>query len=127
MLDGGAGHDTLNGGVGSDTLIGGTGFDAYVFNTTLGAANVDRITGFSVPNDVMHLDNAVFTGLPNGGLAPAAFFRGPGPHDTNDRIIYNAATGGLFFDPDGTGAAATVRFATLAPGLALSSTDFLVI
>ncbi len=43
------------------------------------------------------------------------------------RIIYNSANGGLFFDADGNGAKAAVKFAILAVGLNLTSQDFVVI
>ena len=36
----------------------------------------------------------------------------------------NAATGGLFYDSDGTGAAAAIQFATLSKNLALTFTSF---
>jgi serralysin len=59
-LDGGVGNDVLNGGLGSDVLTGGAGRDAFVFNTALGAANIDQITDFSVPDDTIRLENGVF-------------------------------------------------------------------
>ena len=52
-------------------------------------------------------------GLATGTLAAAAFRIGAAAADASDRIIYNDDTGALFFDQDGTGGAAQVRFATL--------------
>jgi serralysin len=42
------------------------------------------------------------------------------------RIVYNPTSGVLFYDSDGSGPAAPVRFARLPAGLALTSNDFLV-
>jgi Ca2+-binding RTX toxin-like protein len=47
--------------------------------------------------------------------------------DANDRVIYNNATGALFYDADGTGAIAAVQFAEVTPSLALTNLDFLVV
>ncbi|MBY0565787.1 MAG: hypothetical protein K2P70_00625 [Hyphomonadaceae bacterium] len=125
-LDGSNGNDTVNGGLGADTLYGGAGADAFVFSTTLGGGNVDSIVGFSVVDDIIHLDVSVFTGIGLGVLAANAFVIGAAALDADDRIIYNAATGALFYDADGDGAGAAVQFATLAPGLGgLTSADFL--
>ena len=44
-----------------------------------------------------------------------------------DRIVYDKATGALFYDADGTGGAAQIRFATLAKGLKMTYADFFVI
>ena len=114
ILSAGAGSDTLNGGAGADTLIGGLGNDIFVFSTVLGSTNVDTILGFTCSSDVIQLENAIFTGLTTTGtLAASAFVTGTAAADANDRIIYNASTGDLFYDADGTGATAAVKFATL--------------
>ncbi|MEZ5960027.1 MAG: hypothetical protein R3C30_06315 [Hyphomonadaceae bacterium] len=97
-----------------------------MFSTAIGGGNVDAIIGFSVADDTIELSNAVFTGLSAGALDANAFVIGAAAADADDRIIYNSATGQLFFDADGTGAGAAILFATLAPGLALTSADFII-
>ncbi|HYI47238.1 MAG TPA: hypothetical protein VEX35_02125, partial [Allosphingosinicella sp.] len=67
------------------------------------------------------------TGLTPGSLPAGAFVTGSAAGDADDRIIYNGATGQLYFDADGNGAGAAVQFATLSPGLALTGSDFFVI
>jgi Ca2+-binding RTX toxin-like protein len=135
-LVGGAGNDTLfglggidalNGGLDTDTLIGGTGGDSYVFSTTLSASNIDIVIGFATGSDHILLDDAVFTALPTGALAAGAFRTGTAAGDGDDRIIYDPATGALFYDPDGTGATAQIQFAVLQGAPALAVTDFVVI
>ena len=126
-LAGVSGNDVLDGGLGADQLQGGAGLDVFAFTTALGAGNVDAISGFSVADDTIQLENAVFTGLAAGALAAGAFNTGAAATQADDRIIYNSATGALLFDADGGGAGAAVQFATLAGGLALTSADFLVI
>ena len=78
-------------------------------------------------DDRMQLDDAVFVGLAIGTLSAAAFATGAGALDATDRIVYNAATGALYFDSDGIGAAAQLRFAQLTPGLTLTNADFEII
>ena len=75
----------------------------------------------------MRLENAFMPGLANGTLAASAFRVGTTAIDASDRIIYNDDTGELFFDQDGTGAAAKVQFAEIDPGLAMSNQEFFVI
>jgi len=125
---GNSGANSLNGGISNDTLTGGTGSDNFIFNTTLGASNVDRITDFNVVADTIRLENAIFIGLANGTLAASAFVRNTfgNAADASDRIIYETDTGGLFFDRDGTGAAAKIQFATVQTNLALTNADFFV-
>jgi Ca2+-binding RTX toxin-like protein len=103
-LDGGTGNDVLIGGYGLDTLTGGAGADVFVFNAPLVTGNADTITDFTVGEDKIYLDKAVFG-------ADAL---------TSNLLAYNEATGALTYD--GT------LFATLDnhPTLALTSVNFIV-
>lgn len=111
-MDGGAGGDTLNGQQGSDLMAGGAGADRFVFNTAPAAGNIDTIADFTPGADKLQLDDAVF-----GGLSAA----------TLDRIVYDSASGGLFFDADAAGPGAARQFAVVGTGLALTTADFEVI
>ena len=62
-----------------------------------------------------------------GVLASGAFWIGSAAHDADDRIIYNPNSGALFFDKDGTGGSAAVRFATVSAGLSMTNNDFVVV
>ena len=128
-LQGGAGTDTLKGGVGNDTLTGGTDADTFVFNTALNAlTNVDDITNFEVGIDQIGLENSIFTKLAAIGTLSADFFHvGTGAADLNDFIIYDDATGALYYDSNGSAAGQQVQFAHLDPGLSLTHTDFFVV
>lgn len=125
-LDGGAGNDTLAGGAGADILTGGTGADIFVFDAPFAGA-IDTITDFSPKDDTIRLENAIFTGLPTGTLASSAFQIGTAAQDASDRVIYDPASGALYFDADGSGAAAAQQFAQLTPGLALTRADFSIV
>ena len=129
MLDGGTGNDTLNGGVGMDTLIGGAGRDVYFFNTALGADNVDSILGFNTVDDTIRLENTgVFSALPAGTLAAAAFVVGTAATSSAHRILYDNVSGNVFYDADGTGAAGPVLFATLVDVVGtVTRSDFTVV
>jgi VCBS repeat-containing protein len=127
VLVGFGGDDLLIGGTGNDYLDGGAGADTFAFTSALNAAtNVDMIAGFSSADDVIVLDHAVFAGLGPGPLAAGAFATGAAAHDADDRIIYDSATGAIYFDSDGNGAGAAIQFASVAPGTALTFSDFYV-
>ncbi|MER9560173.1 calcium-binding protein [Mesorhizobium sp. M0323] len=126
-IQGNAGANVISGGGGADILTGNGGNDAFVFNSALGAGNIDKVTDFNKLQDKIQLDDAVFAGLKLGGLSSDAFFAGTAAHDSSDHIIYNSSTGALSFDSDGIGGAAQIQFATLSPGLSLAAGSFLVI
>jgi Ca2+-binding RTX toxin-like protein len=131
-LAGGSGHDQLYGGTGNDVLTGGAGKDAFIFNAVLSTGsqlpgNIDRIVDFSIKDDTIWVDDAIFLGLKRGTLKAANFHIGAKARDSGDKIIYNKATGELFYDRDGSGQAAQTKFATLAKGLKLTYDDFLVV
>lgn len=126
-LDGGAGNDLLDGGSGADILTGGTGADIFAFMNGLGGGNLDAITDYVVADDTIRLNDAAFGGLPLGALNASAFVIGSAAADANDRIIYNSATGALWFDADGNGAGAAIQFATLGTGLAMTAAEFVIV
>jgi Ca2+-binding RTX toxin-like protein len=129
LLVGNSGANLLSGGAGNDILIGGAGADSFLFNIGLSAAtNVDTIADFSVADDTIHLDNAVFTALATvGTLAATAFTVGAAAADALDRIIYNSSTGAISYDSDGNGGSAAIAVAQVGTGLALTNADFLVV
>ena len=127
QLKGGDGDDNLSGGAGRDQLFGGAGADNFNFDVAPGSANRDRIMDYVAADDTIRLDDAVFTTIgPIGTLDSDAFHDGAVAADAEDRILYDGATGSLYYDSDGTGAAAPVLFAIVEPGTALSSAEFVV-
>ena len=124
---GNAGPNFIDGGFGNDTLTGGNGPDTFVFDTALSATgNVDRITDFKPGTDKIDLSHSIFTTLATGALPSTAFFIGSAAHAAADRIIYNATSGALTYDSNGSAAGGATQFATLQPGLALHASDFMV-
>lgn len=123
------GYDALAGGAGNDKLYGGRGNDNFIFDTKLNAkTNVDRIMDFKVSeDDTISLKRSIFkkAGSP-GDLTETAFWTGKKAHDADDRIIYDKATGSLYYDADGTGAVAKIKFATLVNKATITYQDFFV-
>ncbi|MFN3390034.1 MAG: hypothetical protein ACK40O_14020, partial [Allosphingosinicella sp.] len=112
------GNDAANrlyGKLGNDVLEGGGGADGFMFDTALSAtSNVDTIVDFSVADDTIHLSRSVFKAIAaDGTLAESAFRTGTAAQDADDRIVYDGATGRIFYDADGSGAGAAVLFATV--------------
>ncbi len=134
-LDGGAGNDTINGGGGNDTISGGTGLDRlsgglgndwFYFDTAPNSAsNVDTITDFVAGSDSIRLAKAVFAAAgPVGALSVNAFVAGTAATSAASRIIYDKATGNVWYDADGTGGGAAVKLAVIANKAALTAKDF---
>jgi Ca2+-binding RTX toxin-like protein len=138
VLDGGAGADILKGGLGNDVLIGGFDFDEdrFIFDSALGASNVDTVRMFQIGIDKIVLDDDIFTrlaGSVSGNVLNGAnFVEGPAALDSNDYIIFDDRLNVLLYDADGSGAGQAVRFAVLQavedPSyIGLSANDFVVI
>jgi subtilisin-like proprotein convertase family protein len=127
-LEGGSGADTLNGGAGNDTLIGGLGGDRFRFDSVIDGGTVDRIIDFTtVEADMIELGNARFTTLSPGTLAAQAFLLGSSAATSEQRILYDGATGLLAYDQDGSDSQyAPMAFAQLSAGLNLTNNQFVV-
>gem|GEM_PF-558988 len=121
------GDNAIYGRGGNDELYGYAGSDRFVFDTAPGMGNYDMLGDFQAGVDRIVLDNAIYTALADGALAPSAFVNGSAAADADDRIVYYQATGGLFYDADGSGSGAMVLFAIVAGGQPLTAADFLVI
>ena len=102
-IKGGAANDVLDGGLGHNLLIGGAGADRFVFSAAAGA-----------------LGSA-------GPLDPAAFTIGTHATTAAQHVIYDAATGALYYDADGAGGAAQQLVARLTDHPVVDATDILVI
>ena len=115
-LIGNAKANVLTGGAGADTLTGGAGADVFRFVTT--AQGGDTLTDFTSGSDKIQVVSANFGALPVGTLASTRFVSGSAPValDANAVFLYNATTGVLTFDSNGSGAGGTAVVATLASG-----------
>jgi len=136
-IKGGTGNDIIYGGAGADSLYGGSstttgttgGNDTFVFNTTLGASNIDTIYDFNKIYDTINFENAIFTKLTLTGTLNSAYFKANTTGkavDSNDYIVYETDTGKLFYDTDGSGTKAAVQIALLANHPAVAYNDFVV-
>ncbi|MDQ4086674.1 MAG: M10 family metallopeptidase C-terminal domain-containing protein [Pseudomonadota bacterium] len=126
-LKGGAGKDRLFGGIGKDILEGGAGYDRFYFKNAPDGLNVDQILDFSVADDSILISRSAFTQVGAlGTLSASAFHKGTAAADAADRIIYDQASGKIFYDPDGNGSAAKILFATVDAGTQLTNADFVI-
>ena len=122
-LEGGAGQDTLDGGAGNDVLVpgpgrdrltGGDGNDSFVFGSgPYGSPTEDDVvTDYSVTDDSLWFDQGLLLNAGTSALALAGpeWFNTASAaqittqtYETNDRFIYDATQGLLYYDPDGGG------------------------
>ena len=128
LIDGKGGDDRLYGKGGNDVMIGGSGRDYFFFDTSLGSTNNDVIVDFNPVDDTIRLENAVFTRLTSTGTLSSSWFRlGSKALDSNDYIVYDGATGALYYDSDGSGTRAAVQFALIENKASLTRSDVVVI
>lgn len=128
-LIGGEGQDSLFSGEGNDICEGGLGADLFVFDTAPGSANVDHIRDFTHLEDKIVLYAPIFTALLTGATLASSAFRNIS--DTvhagaDSRILYEATSGRIFYDSDGSGATQRILIAVLDTHPTLSAADFVV-
>lgn len=126
-VSGSAGNNVIAGGAGRDFLTGLGGADTFHFAHT-GVANADTIQDFlGSQGDKISLDAGIFTGF-GATIEGAEFQAGTVATGNQATILYDQATGRVFYDADGAtaGGADAVLFAQLQPGTALSASDFLL-
>jgi Ca2+-binding RTX toxin-like protein len=126
-IHGQGGNDIIDGLGGNDVLFGRAGNDRFQFATALNATNnVDQIRDFTHGADDIGLAQSIFASI--GTTLDATELRlGTVAADANDFIIYNAATGQLFYDANGNGAGGQTLFATVTAGTVLDINDFVVV
>ncbi len=122
--------NTIVGRLGNDVLKGQAGADTFVFDRAYGPGNVDRIIDFNTntvdEGDILKLKGSVFGGLAAGQLDPDAFVAGAAAQDAGDRIVFDRASGRLWFDPDGAGGADQVLVATFEQHANVTASDILI-
>lgn len=130
VLSGDAGDDVLVGGLAADTLTGGSGADAFRFDVLETTANKDTIKDFNHGVDRLEFVRSAFSGLaadPAGLLSAAEFGLGTVAATASQRLIYDQVSGILYYDADGTAAAAAVQVALFSTKPVLSAADILLI
>ena len=105
----------FDGSLGKDILTGKGGKDHFVFSTALGSGNVDTVKDFKHGTDKIDLDDAIFAKL-GPSVSSGEFLKvssGHAARQKDDRLIYNTTDGGLWYDKDGSGNGAAIKFAVL--------------
>ena len=124
IIDGGAGNDVLWGNGGSDTMTGGLGEDSFAFTDL--DFDVDTVKDFTQGTDniLLTFDGLTFNGA-GGSLSAANFAFGTVATTADQHILYDQATGSLYYDYDGVGGFGVSEWiADFKDGLALTSADF---
>jgi Ca2+-binding RTX toxin-like protein len=110
---------------GNDLVVLGGKADKLLFASALTATtNVDTVKKFVSGNDMVYLDDDIFSAITPGTLSASQFHKGASAADADDRIIYDKASGALSYDPDGIGGVAQTQFASFDSGTKLNALDF---
>lgn len=129
-LIGNNGDNVINGKGGVDTLVGGRGHDTFVFDRSPTMPVWGRIKDFTVGEDQIALSRSAFFGFSHeaaGALPAADFMYGTKATHAGATMLYDKATGNLFYDADGLGGQHAVRIATLLGAPDLHASDIVLI
>ena len=119
--------DLIDTGDGHDLVVFGKKADKLLFDSALDAStNIDTVKKFQSGKDKFYLDEDIFSTITPGTLTNAQFHKGTSAADADDRIIYDKASGALYYDADGTGGTAQVQFAKFDPGTKVKAGDFTI-
>lgn len=126
FFDGGIGDDTFTGGLGRDRITLGAGADKIIFNTVTEIGDI--IADFTTA-DFFQFKKSAFGNLTTGMLAASAYHESDAgvAHDASDRFIYDLNDDRLYYDRDGTGAAARVLVADVVNDVNISRADIQII
>ncbi|MEH2195555.1 MAG: calcium-binding protein [Nostoc sp.] len=126
-LNGGAGDDIfdLSGSAGDNLIFGGDGTDTFIFASY--NEGINTIDDFNATNEFIQF-RSFDGGFSIGSLQSSQFIIGISATTSEERFIYNSATGALFFDQDGGASGFTqVQFAQLSTGLSLTNNNFVLV
>jgi Ca2+-binding RTX toxin-like protein len=141
LIDGGHASGAETGGVqaydaGPDILYGRGGTDTFRFSAGY-QSGFDIVLDYVPGTDKITLVESMFrdftSGAPSvqlgalGALSPDVFVQGTAALDSNDRLLYDQASGKLFFDPDANGAKVPVLFALFDNHPTLTAADFTLV
>ncbi|MEH2283602.1 MAG: hypothetical protein V7K90_20110 [Nostoc sp.] len=137
ILIGGEGNDTLVGGVGNNILVGGAGADRFLYNTNatfaLSGIGQDAIADFNnSQGDQIILDQTTFSAIastPGIGFSNKSDFQiTTSPGTSTAKIVYDAVSGQLFYNQNGSAAGfgSGGLFATLTGAPTLAASDFVL-
>jgi Ca2+-binding RTX toxin-like protein len=125
IIAGNDGRNVLGGGGGNDTLWGYGGADTFFFFGPNEGADV--IADFTPGEDKIAFSRGF--NMPPGTLAETGvdFVLGAAATSAAASVVYNASTGGLYWDVDGSGSSSAVLLATLANHAVLKQSDFFIV
>lgn len=129
-LIGNNGDNVINGKGGVDTLIGGGGHDTFVFDWSANLPVWGLIKDFTVGEDKIALSRTAYFGFSQeaaGALPAADFMYGTKATHAGATMLYDQATGNLFYDADGLGGKQAVKIATLLGAPDLHASDIVLI
>ena len=92
----------------------------------MSSQNIDTITDFSIEDGII-LDDSIFSALSANSWQSNNFRVGNQANDLDDYIIYDNASGKLYYDSDASGAGAMQQFAQLTGNPTLSFNSIIVI